>query len=347
MVYDYPYMYRLLKDMFIPHKGNRHRPRSLRTAALVGMSLMILLTFTIANVQSVIWVTSEWMVSTILPAVIVSETNEEREAEELTPLMRSAVLDDAARMKAEHMAEHQYFAHFSPEGVSPWYWFDTADYPFVHAGENLAIYFTDSSEIVDAWMDSPTHRANILNGEYQEIGIGIAQGEYEGYETVYVVQLFGTPAISGGTASAPVANGDTVATATLEEGASPAVAGISDQEPVQAAAPTMELEGGTVGLSLDHVSVSREGISRPAVEAGTYVQNEDLSWLSLATKPRTVLQVVYIAIGLFVFAALALSISADIRRRQTRDIVYGIGLIVVMFMLFQVHLAVSGGALIA
>ena len=338
-------MYRFFKDLFIPHKGNRHQPRSLRTAAVVGMSLMILLTFTVANVQSVIWVTSEWMVSTILPAVIVSETNDEREAEDLAPLIRSAVLDEAASMKAAHMAEHQYFAHFSPDGVSPWHWFDTADYPFVHAGENLAIYFTDSSEIVDAWMGSPTHRANILNGNYQEIGIGIAQGEYEGYATVYVVQLFGTPAVSGGTVGQA---GEESAIQTFATEGAPTVAGISDNEPVSTASkPTMHLEGETVGLSLDHVSISRDGVPRPVTEAGVYATEENASWLALATKPRTVLQIVYITIGLFVFAALALSISADIRRRQTRDIVYSLGLLAIMFVLFEVHLTVSCGVLIA
>ncbi len=327
-----------------PNTGTQ--PRKLRTTAVVGMAFMVLLTFAIANIQSMIWVTSEWMVSTILPAVIVSETNDERGAEDLPPLVRNPILDQAASMKAAHMAEHQYFAHFSPDGVSPWHWFDQAEYPFVHAGENLAVYFTDSSEIVDAWMDSPTHRANILNGSYQEIGIGIAQGEYDGYETVYVVQLFGTPAVEGGTPDVATVPEVPVA-AVADEETPPEVAGIADDAPIQEAEPSMTMEGDTVGLSLEHVSASREGVPQPAVE-GTYTATEEpSSWLALATKPRTVLQVTYMALALVVFAALALSISQDMRRRQTKDIVYSLGLLAVMFILFELHVTVTGGILIA
>jgi hypothetical protein len=81
----------------------------------------------------------------------------------------------------------------------------------VHAGENLAIHFTDSGDVVQAWMDSPTHRANIMNGNYTEIGVGTAEGTYEGFDTVYVVQLFGTPA-------RPTVAGDNTTTATEDPG---------------------------------------------------------------------------------------------------------------------------------
>lgn len=74
---------------------------------------------------------------------------------------------------------------------------------YAHAGENLAVHFTDSSEVVDAWMDSPSHRANIVNAQYAEIGVGTARGTFEGFETVFVVQLFGTPAAGYATPIAP------------------------------------------------------------------------------------------------------------------------------------------------
>jgi hypothetical protein len=111
-------------------------------------------------------------------------------------LQRNTVLDTAAKLKAEDMAKNEYFSHFSPTGVSPWHWFDQAGYVYAHAGENLAIHFTDSSEVVEAWMDSPTHRQNIVNSLYTEIGVGTAKGKFDGYDTVYVVQLFGTPAMA-------------------------------------------------------------------------------------------------------------------------------------------------------
>lgn len=173
-------------------------PRGLSGLQKVSMSLMavlVLLTFVGSNLHAILWQSSAWLVSTVLPAVVVELTNEERTALFAAPLQRNATLDEAARLKAEHMAANEYFAHYSPEGVSPWHWFDQVGYVYAHAGENLAIHFTDSSEVVDAWMRSPTHRENIVGPQYTEIGVGTARGTYEGYETVYVVQLFGTPAI--------------------------------------------------------------------------------------------------------------------------------------------------------
>lgn len=186
-------MRKQLKDFFIPHQGNDYNPHSLQKVAVIGMMAMVLLSFAFANIQSLLWTSSQWMVSSVLPAVIVDLTNQERDTAALQTLQRNRALDEAAQLKAEHMAEKEYFAHHSPDGVSPWYWFAVANYNFAHAGENLAIHFTDSDQVVEAWMDSPTHRANIMNNDYSEIGVGTAAGEYNGYKTVYVVQLFGTP----------------------------------------------------------------------------------------------------------------------------------------------------------
>jgi hypothetical protein len=304
------------------------------------MIAMVFVSFALANVQSIVWITSDWMVSTILPAVIVSDTNDEREQNGVTPLTRSAILDAAATMKAKHMAANQYFAHYSPDGVSPWHWFDEAGYPFVHAGENLAIYFTDSSDIVDAWMASPAHRANILDENYQEIGIGVAEGEYEGYQTVYVVQLFGTPAAEGGTKAN--AN-DTREASAATSAARPEVAGVSDTGPV-AGEPRVGVDHDTVTLSLDHLSTSRDGVARDP-SANVYGP-ESATWFGLLTQPRTVLELAYVALCGFVLIMLVLSLIYDARRRQARDFAYGMGLMFVMLVLFEIHLAITGGGVI-
>jgi hypothetical protein len=173
--------------------------RGLNILQKISMSLMgvlVLLTFIGANVHALFWQSSDWLVSTVLPAVVVDLTNDERADNAVLPLVRNSILDEAARLKAEHMAKHEYFSHFSPEGVTPWHWFSEAGYVYAHAGENLAIHFTDSTEVVEAWMKSPAHRKNIVNSLYTEIGVGTAKGKYEGYDTVYVVQLFGSPAVA-------------------------------------------------------------------------------------------------------------------------------------------------------
>lgn len=173
-------------------------PKGLDILQKISVSIMVflvMLTFVGANLHALLWQQSSWLVSTVLPAVVVDLTNDERQQLQAPDLRRNATLDQAAKLKAEHMAKNGYFSHYSPDGVSPWHWFDEAGYSYAHAGENLAIHFTDSSEVVDAWMKSPRHRDNIVNANYTEIGVGTAKGTYEGYDTVYVVQLFGTPAV--------------------------------------------------------------------------------------------------------------------------------------------------------
>jgi hypothetical protein len=97
------------------------------------------------------------------------------------------------------MASKGYFEHTSPQGLTPWYWFENVGYNFSYAGENLAVNFSDSRDVTNAWMNSPEHRANILSGDFTQIGIATAQGVYNGQQVVFVVEEFGTPA------AAPVA----------------------------------------------------------------------------------------------------------------------------------------------
>jgi hypothetical protein len=365
------------KNLFIPSHENSYAPQSLQKVAVVGMFVLILLSFTLTNVQSLMWMASDWMVSTILPAVIVSETNSERVSDALPALRRNATLDAAAKLKAEHMAKNEYFAHYSPDGVSPWYWFGQVDYNFVHAGENLAIHFTDSGEVVDAWMDSPTHRANIMNGDYVEIGVGTAEGTYEGFSTVYVVQLFGTPsAAAGAVAGAEVAAVPTpaaqpeiteeVAVVTaVEEVMEPVPAPAEEEvladevainetvavipaEPVPvtvAAEPEMAVTDSGVALYLDHVSTSTGGV--PAAIEGTPTFTEPVGPTALLTKPHFVLQLLYAIIGLFVLVSLLLSVFIEFRHQQPLQIAYGFVLLALMSGLFYAHVVLTTGVTIA
>ncbi|MBY0538342.1 hypothetical protein K2P47_03000 [Patescibacteria group bacterium] len=183
-----------LINHIVPHEGNDYRPHLLQRGAMILMLILILLSFLAANFQALLWQSSDWLVGAVLPAVVVDLTNTERADLSLPKLTRNPVLDEAATLKAQDMARNSYFSHDSPTGVTPWHWFKEAGYTFAHAGENLAVYFSDSSEVVEAWMNSPTHRANIVGSQYREIGVGVARGTYDGFDTVFVVQMFGTPA---------------------------------------------------------------------------------------------------------------------------------------------------------
>lgn len=129
----------------------------------------------------------------VIPTVMSELTNKERKSQNLGILTVNPVLNEAAQAKALDMATKGYFAHTSPEGITPWYWLNQAGYRYEHAGENLAVNFTNSKEVARAWMDSPTHRANIVKRNYTEVGTGVATGFYQGKEAIFVAQVYGTP----------------------------------------------------------------------------------------------------------------------------------------------------------
>lgn len=138
---------------------------------------------------------------------IISATNSFRKDSGLDSLRENNVLNIAAAQKLQDMALNEYFAHFSPSGVSPWHWFAINNYSYSYAGENLAIGFIDASTTVNAWAQSPSHRKNMSNSNYHEIGVAVRNVEIQGSEGVLVVQLFGTPStpsqISGAVSTKP------------------------------------------------------------------------------------------------------------------------------------------------
>ncbi len=139
--------------------------------------------------------------SEITPANIIKYANEARKKEGLKELLVSEKLNEAATLKVNDMVEHKYFAHTSPAGRSPWHWFEKSGYDYKYAGENLAINFTTAEAEQAAWMNSPTHRKNILNINYKEIGVAVAAGEVNGHMGIIAVQEFGTLAHLGTTGS--------------------------------------------------------------------------------------------------------------------------------------------------
>jgi uncharacterized protein YkwD len=181
------------KNFFHPHEGNDHHPHAYRKASAVALAGVIGLVLVITAAQTGYIRSSDTFLSSVLPSVLVDLTNENRQSQGLPDLKANDTLTQAAQLKANHMAKEGYFAHDSPSGVTPWEWFDAVGYTYQKAGENLAIDFSDSDAVVDAWMDSRLHRENILEEDFTEIGIATAKGEYQGRETVFVVQMFGTP----------------------------------------------------------------------------------------------------------------------------------------------------------
>jgi uncharacterized protein YkwD len=106
-----------------------------------------------------------------LTAEVAILSNQQRVDAGLAPLQRNPMLDQSASAKLEHMLENGYWAHDAPDGTTPWYFFDLSGYRHDIAGENLARDFDTSRGVVDGWMDSPSHRDNMLTPGYTEMGV--------------------------------------------------------------------------------------------------------------------------------------------------------------------------------
>jgi len=176
--------------------------------------------------------------SSITPSRIIELVNESRLSHGLGVVSEQSDLSYAAQMKAEDMLKNQYFSHDTPSGQTPWYWIERAGYEYRYAGENLAIHFDTAEAQHRAWMESPTHRQNILKPEYEDIGIAVRTGVFQGAETTVVAQFFGTKkgivVATQSKKTAPANNPQLISdqkpiAETRLEGASAGAAGMSDR----------------------------------------------------------------------------------------------------------------------
>lgn len=202
---------RKLKHFFVPSRHNAYRPHLLRRQALVALLLVVLVAEAALVANLLVRQSGVAFLAAVVQSEIISLTNTERVANHVGQLTENAQLDAAAQAKAADMAAKGYFAHVSPEGKVPWAWVEESGYDYQYAGENLAVRFVDSKDVVEAWMASPSHRANVVKGVYTEIGVATAEGMYKGQPATFVVQYFGKPAAVG-TPSPVVAASPPVAT---------------------------------------------------------------------------------------------------------------------------------------
>ncbi len=144
--------------------------------------LIVIAIFLTLTIQTPVVLASEIRGASIFKAV-----NEERLSHGRMPLTPSKALVDAAQAKADHMARLHYFAH-SYGNISLRTFLKKQSYRYRVAGENLAKSYDSTESLMDAWLLSPTHRANILDPDFKETGIGIARDG----NNLLIVQYFGT-----------------------------------------------------------------------------------------------------------------------------------------------------------
>lgn len=181
-----------LKNAFVPTERNDYRPHAIRPHWL-SVYAGVVLAVKILTVGLVAFYSGPARVSDVNPTNIINLSNQARQANGVATLKTNAQLNNAAKSKANNMLQEQYFAHVSPSNLSPWYWFQQAGYSYKYAGENLAIDFLEAENVIAGWLASPSHRSNLLSTKYQEVGVAVVSGNFQGAESILVVQMFGTP----------------------------------------------------------------------------------------------------------------------------------------------------------
>jgi hypothetical protein len=340
-----------LKHIFIPHEHNEYKPHFFREV-MVSMLLFVSIFLLGSSVGSSLFLHRTVLGASIASSVLIDLTNESRLAYNEPTLVRSTKLDQAAQLKGEDMARNGYFSHNSPEGITPWYWFRKVGYSFLYAGENLAINFTESSEVEKAWLDSPTHRANIMNVDFREIGMATVKGMYNNYPTIYIVQMFGTPtyakAISDTATTTQVTKPVTitVASTTSKKITSPIVGSVKG-ESTTGASSTLAIAN-TVGTSTATTTATTSPlqplVTTPEIAIVKNIESSDVvaktqtpevitysTWYEkiLFSGSRYV-DIIYKILLIIVAFALVTMILVEVRKQHLIHILYGVFLLVLL-----------------
>ena len=339
-----------VKKYLIPNKDNDYKPHLLRKAGIASVAVVALALFAIGVFQNFLFERTNFL-SAVLPPVLVDLANQDRIGNQVATLTVNPLLEQAAQAKANDMASKGYFSHNSPDGKTPWYWFSQAGYKYASAGENLAINFTDSGEVNTAWMNSPGHRANILNGKFTEIGIATAEGVYQGQSTVFVVQAFGRPApkivISPQTKPVP----------TIKSPKTNSVATTSTSTTPKSSTPSLIVLGESVSQSSEQKSVQMgtqmytetegESANVEEVEVGKAAVLDNASPVKhFATNSKQVVTWAYQILAAIVVLVLALTIGIEIKRQHPRNVIAGVILLAFILTLLYIYQNVIFGQVV-
>lgn len=208
---------RMIRNLFLPTGENNNVPLILSRKGFIFLVIIGLV-----GLSPIIYIQSNFIASLIPPPKafqkedVVSLINHSREALNLNRLQENLSLQKAAERKAEDIFEKQYFSHITPEGRQPWYFLELAEYRYNAAGENLAKSFITAETAHGAFMSSHSHRANILNPLYTEVGVAVKSGIFNKEPTIVIVQFFGQPAMPTAIAETPPAISPSPAVTTPE-----------------------------------------------------------------------------------------------------------------------------------
>jgi len=185
-----------------------------------------------------------------------------------------------------------------------------------------------------AWLNSPTHRSNIMNNKFTEIGIATAVGTYKGRKTTFVVQMFGTPAAQAAPTPTPVPV------------AAPERNVVAIQEQPEESVLGTESSFVETSAEPEEIAVVTEPVTTPAVEeppeevapevSGPTALSAATSWTEVVTSPRTMLRALYMVLGLFLIGFLLARARFEFRQHHVHHAQLVLLVIALMIGLFFV-----------
>ena len=309
----------------VPHEKNGNIPHLLKKELVVALSVLVIMLFYV-NQNNFAIIRGLNLTAAIYPAVIADLTNKDRASEGMPHLAWNSTLERAARLKAEDMVKNGYFAHTSPAGVTPWFWLEQAQYNFIYAGENLAIDFTESVNVQDAWLASPTHRDNVLSKNFTEIGITAIDGYFEGRNTTFVVEFFGKPQTTRVAQVIPKI--ENVLSTENTEPTTPEVAGASTESTPVIKPKTktpIKIVAETTKKTEKFISVENTDTIELITETEEIAPNKPLSawYMRLAVNPTNAIKSIYITILGLVFVAMTLMLLQEYQKHHLKHLMMG------------------------
>ncbi len=318
---------RKIRNFLIPHEDNGHVPHIFSEKVCIGLVAFVVFIYGTSLISTLSIRTNE-QVGAVYSSILVDMTNEARAESNLPTLKINPVLVKAAEEKAKDMVENSYFAHTSPNGVTPWFWFADVGYKFAYAGENLAVGFNESSQVHSGWINSPTHKANILSSNFTEIGIAVADGYHKGKPATFVVQMFGKPK----TTKLPVVTVNTSPAESIpnENLTTTVLSATAEQAPIEI---TTMYEDKYLSIAKDESPdvVSEVVSTEESVNTNSENLNTQLSTpkdRALASQPLLVQYIFTIVMILSLFSLIAFLVM-EFKARHMKHALYGIILLTI------------------
>lgn len=176
----------------VPKKENQFRPLMIRRyglAAVLVIAFVVQLGYNFTKTGDVLG-----RIVNITSAGLLAATNDQRLAAGSPALKINSQLSLAAEQKAQDILSRQYWDHVSPDGIEPWQWIKDSGYTYKSAGENLAKNFSSSGGVVTGWMNSDSHRENMLNPNYTDVGFASVDGKLFGKPATITIAMYAEPA---------------------------------------------------------------------------------------------------------------------------------------------------------